>query len=65
MTTGGEAPPTAVRPCRRCGRPTGAMRDGRLLESVMCPRCTMEDEKEFRLAQLAANRQSRSRAGRK
>lgn len=58
-------PPHLVeRPCRKCKRPTKALKNGQMQLHPTCARCSTEEEKIFRLAQLAASRQARARAHR-
>ena len=58
-------PPHLVeRPCRKCKRRTKALKNGQIQPHPICAKCHEEEEKEFRLAQMAANRQARNRAHR-
>lgn len=52
------------RPCRKCKRPTKALRNGQIQQHPTCAKCAAEEAKIYRLAQLAANRQARNRAHR-
>lgn len=58
-------PPHLVeKPCRKCRRATKALKNGQMQLSPICDKCHAEEEKVFRLAQMAANRQFRNRAHR-
>lgn len=48
-----------TRPCRKCKKPTPALKNGEIQRIVTCSRCSEEENKIFQLATQAANRQSR------
>jgi hypothetical protein len=51
--------------CRKCKKvKVKALIKGKIAAVVTCDKCKAEDEAIFKMAQLAANRQSRNRAHR-
>jgi hypothetical protein len=57
-------PHKVERECRKCHNMTPALKNGQIQKYVICGGCKEEEDREYSLALLAANRQSRNRANR-